>query len=170
MKTRSCFLLAVLLGTTLGALASPWSALPRSSATPDWICSPSFGWICDAYAPHLYHLEHGWLYVIGDDETSLWFYDHELGHWWWTGSAVYQRDGARWSYHAKARVWLDYEGSQGGDRWWHDPAGTRVDAATVSAYGVYVAAMRRAGLDPFPLAEFKEAYLDPRRAGRAMNP
>lgn len=68
----------------------------------DW-----FGQLEDGYYPFVSHLEHGWIYVIAEDEESVFFYDFVLG-WVWTGRSVpgwYYRfghdggDTPGWVYH-----------------------------------------------------------------------
>lgn len=39
--------------------------------------------------PLLWHAEHGWIYVLGDDESSLFLYDVSLENWWWSGNGCY---------------------------------------------------------------------------------
>ena len=170
MKTTYLLLGALLLGTTLGAVSSPWADNPRAAADPAWAWSPSFGWINDARHPYVYQQQHGWLYVAGTDESSLWFHDAKLKAWWWTGSGLYQLKGAHWTYHARAKLWLHFVGGKNAERWWQDASGEYHDDATVRDYGAHVDAMHLAGLLPLSLREFKETYVDPRLPGRVMQP
>lgn len=54
--------------------------------------------------PWIYHLEHGWLYLLGDGRTSVWVWDGALG-WWWTSPNLFPF------------LWQFREASEGGPRW-----------------------------------------------------
>lgn len=138
MKMRYLLLPALLLGSILNASSSPWAESARAASDPGWAWSPSLGWLCDVHYPYIYHLEHGWLYVSGTDESSLWFYDATLHDWWWTSASLYRQDDARWTYHAGARIWLEFVGGHNPERLWQDTAGTHADDSVIDVYRKFI--------------------------------
>jgi hypothetical protein len=83
-------------------------------ATPaagGWTWSPWFGYITVTPTAWIYHLQHGWLYVVGSNEASLWMYSSSLG-WTWTGRSAYP-----WCYRVDADAWLFYALESAAPRW-----------------------------------------------------
>jgi len=70
------FVLHVGLWSAAAVLGNGWCWL-------DW-----FGYFCTTYDPWIFHLEHGWMYCVGTDVSSLWLWTPDVG-WLWTGSATY---------------------------------------------------------------------------------
>jgi len=75
----------------------------------DW-----FGYFCASYDPWIYHMQHGWMYCIGTDTSSLWLYDLDLG-WLWTGSTTYP-----YLYRSSDGAWLWYLKDSSGPRWFYN--------------------------------------------------
>ena len=82
-----------------------------------WKESNWLGTLHDTGTGWIYHVEHGWLYVSGDDESALWLYDESLG-WIYSGKNlypnVYRQSQAGWLYyfqHDGTRYFWDYDNS-----------------------------------------------------------
>lgn len=77
----------------------------------DW-----FGWFTKLADPWIYHAEHAYAYISGDDTESFYLYDPALGCWFWTSDATYPLlyrygDGSGWYWY--------YRGCVPGARWFY---------------------------------------------------
>ncbi len=68
----------------------------------DWYYSKWFEWF-SLRTPWMYHPSHGWLYFLGEDESSLVFFFGESIGWVWTGERTYP-----WLYSYSRSDWAYY--------------------------------------------------------------
>lgn len=63
-----------------------------------------------------FHNELGWIYVIAEDSSSVWYYDIESDAFWWTASGVYPV-----AYNADTNTWMQIilRGDDG-QRWFYN--------------------------------------------------
>jgi hypothetical protein len=54
-----------------------------------WLSLGWFGWFADMNEGWIYHLEHGYQLVAGEDTGSFYFYDASISSWFWTSDADY---------------------------------------------------------------------------------
>ena len=94
--------------------ASLWSDSNTSSIGNGWYRSSWFGDFFGNSGGWTYHLNHGWLYLNGNEENGFWFYDETLG-WLYTGKnlfpKLYQNSNATWLYDQSdttSRKFWDY--------------------------------------------------------------
>jgi outer membrane protein assembly factor BamB len=71
----------------------------------DWFGS---GWIQDEALPEVGHLDHGYLYCLPAVNQALWYYDYQLGAWFYTSAAT-----PDYYFHAASGAW-----------WFHFPGTT----------------------------------------------
>lgn len=97
---------------------SPWNDTNTESLDAGWSRSSWFGDIYGKAQGWVYHLNHGWLYLQGTDESGFWVHDETLG-WLYTGKDIYPffyRDStATWLYDQSSsseRKFWDYATSQ----------------------------------------------------------
>jgi hypothetical protein len=56
----------------------------------DWFLSDWFGYYSTAFAPWIFHAEHGFLYLDPiSTNQSMFVYDDAMGAWWWTSETNY---------------------------------------------------------------------------------
>ena len=56
----------------------------------NWFVSGWFGPYSTAFAPWLFHIDHGFIYRYPESTNeSMYFYDNAMGAWWWTRSDIY---------------------------------------------------------------------------------
>lgn len=73
------------------------------------------GWFFVQPLPHLHHLNHGWLYILGPDENTLYYYDYTLGYLF-TSRGLYP-----YIYQFSRQGWIYYQmGSSRPARWFLD--------------------------------------------------
>jgi hypothetical protein len=82
---------------------SPWFGY-YSDANPSW--TGIQGWI--------YHLEHGWLYVLGNAGNGVYLWGQSTA-WWWTSSTVYPN-----VYSYQEQSWLWYQLGSQTPRWFYN--------------------------------------------------
>lgn len=77
----------------------------------------NFGFFTEVAYPWLFHFDHGFLYTVATDRSSMWFYDLNAATWWWTSEAF----DAPYKYFADVSAWYLYIGkSEGGGRLFFD--------------------------------------------------
>ena len=73
--------------------SAPFDPLIRGTPVEgleDWFLSDWFGYYCTAFAPWLFHFEHGFIYRHEEStDLSTYFYDAAIGAWWWTSQDRY---------------------------------------------------------------------------------
>jgi hypothetical protein len=62
--------------------------LDSSDCGHGWEWQDWFGYFWKGGGPWMFHLEHGWLYPVGDTPGNLWLYSPRL-NWLWTGDDLY---------------------------------------------------------------------------------
>ena len=77
------------------------AATPRPEL-PDWKYLPWFGYFNDKTFPWTFHETLGWVYVVGVQTESFWFYQEDLG-WVWTGQNMFP-----WMY-SQQDGWIHYQ-------------------------------------------------------------
>ena len=94
--------------------SSLWSDSNTISIGNGWYRSSWFGDFFGNSGGWTYHLNHGWLYLNGNEEIGFWFYDETLG-WLYTGKnlfpKLYQNSNATWLYDQSdttSRKFWDY--------------------------------------------------------------
>ena len=94
---------------------SLWTGSETTELGNSWKKSNWFGVFFDTETGWIYHMEHGWIYVSGGDESALWLYDGNLG-WIYTGQNlypnVYRQSQTGWLYyfhHGGTRYFWDYD-------------------------------------------------------------
>jgi hypothetical protein len=99
------------------ASSSLWEDSNTTSLGNGWYRSSWFGDFFGNSGGWTYHLFHGWLYLHGTDESSLWMYDETLG-WLYSGKSnfpkIYRNSNSSWLYDqsdATARKFWDYSSS-----------------------------------------------------------
>ncbi|NBD38384.1 MAG: SUMF1/EgtB/PvdO family nonheme iron enzyme [Verrucomicrobia bacterium] len=75
-----------------------------------------FGYFAETDEGWITHAEHGYQYALGEDTSSVFFYDVSMGSWLWVSDAAYP-----WIYKfgMNAGWYWYYRGGQPGDRWFH---------------------------------------------------
>jgi len=73
-----------------------------------------FGYFSTTYDPWIYHLQHGWMYSVGTDPSSIWFWTSDMG-WLWTGSTTYP-----YLYRSSDGAWLYYLKDSSSPRWFYN--------------------------------------------------
>ena len=74
-----------------------------------------FGIFNTSFAPWIYHTDHGWMYPVGIDTSSIWFWDNAMGAWWWTAATVYP-----FVYRSSDSTWMFYVVNSAGPRWFYN--------------------------------------------------
>jgi hypothetical protein len=102
-----CTGLGTMNGTNLiNALSTPWP--DATSLGNGWMSSSWFGVFNVTYYPWIYHVQHGWLYVLGTDPNSIWLWTPDTVVPWtgflWTGSGDYP-----WLWSDTQQTWLYYD-------------------------------------------------------------
>jgi hypothetical protein len=85
--------------------SGPWaSAVPRGGP---WFYSDWFGYFADLGNGWMWHQMHGFLFALGTDDSSLWFWGPNLG-WFWTSRGaypfLYSFHRASWMYYWRNTV------------------------------------------------------------------
>ena len=91
---------------------SLWTRDETTDLGNSWKESNWLGTFFDAGSGWIYHLEHGWLFVFGTDEESLWVYDGNLG-WLYTGKNLHP-----FFYRHSTSGWLYYRLGNGSREFW----------------------------------------------------
>jgi len=97
-------------------------SLPSSSSWWDaatdlgsgWRNSSWFGIFNVTYYPWIYHKQHGWMYVYGNDPTSMWLWTSDMG-FLWTGSGTYP-----WLWSDTQQTWLYYSAGTSAPRYFYN--------------------------------------------------
>lgn len=81
-----------------------------------WIGSDWFGWFAAQEYPGVQHLEHGYLFLYGNDPSSFHYFDVGLNSYFWTGETLYP-----WIYRfGQDQGWYYYfRGGAPGERWFY---------------------------------------------------
>ena len=83
---------------------------------PGWFLSDWLGYYSTAFAPWIFHAEHGFVFRFTESTNeSTYFYDHAMGAWWWTSSTVYPS-----LYRFTDGSWLWYQEGTKGPRWFNN--------------------------------------------------
>lgn len=53
-----------------------------------WRYLEGFGYLNDLFHPWAYHTDLGWMYVIGTETSSVYFYHFDSNQWAWTGTSM----------------------------------------------------------------------------------
>ena len=82
--------------------SGPWEG--AEMAQDSWLFLDWFGWFREQGNGWIYHLEHGYLYVVGQSPEALVLFDPELGCWMQTSLYLYPvihllADGGDWLYY-----------------------------------------------------------------------
>jgi hypothetical protein len=88
----------------------PWSG--ASDAGNGWKYLSWFGYFSDTYPPWIYHLQHGWLYPVGETSDSIWLYSLGDQDWFWTSRTVQP-----WFFEYSSGCWLYYLRNSSNPRW-----------------------------------------------------
>ena len=99
-------------GVVFALRMGPWIA--AADLGNGWYWSSWFGYFNASHDPWIFHLQHGWMYCIGTDPSSLWLYDLSMG-WLWTGSTTYS-----YLYSSSDNAWLWYEVGTASPRWFYN--------------------------------------------------
>ena len=91
-----------------------WSDSNTTDLVNGWKSSNWFGIFYDNQDGWIYHQDHGWLYVNGVDESSLWIFDPTLG-WIFTGQSIYP-----FIFRHSPQNWLYFFKNEGGTRQFWD--------------------------------------------------
>jgi len=78
-------------------LRQPWLIRATPTATPT-------GYLNDSGYPWTYHLEHGWLYRSGQNDSDVWLYARDMGWLFTTDETypyIYRSGDATWLYYLK---------------------------------------------------------------------
>ncbi len=62
-----------------------------------------FGIFNTTYSPWIYHLQLGWLYPVGTDTSSIWFWDLNMNTYLWTSEEIYPS-----FYNWSKQAWFYY--------------------------------------------------------------
>jgi hypothetical protein len=81
----------------------------------DWFESDWLGWFTDEGEGQIFHLEHGYLYVIGNPD-SVFVFDYALGYWFWTSETFYPN---LYLYQEPAQWYLFYRGTSRPERYFY---------------------------------------------------
>lgn len=89
---------------------------PEGGGSNDWMTLPWFGEFGTPSDEGIHHTEHGWLFAVGQDSSSIYIYDYALDLWGWTSDSYYP-----WIYFFDAgNKWTYYRGGgQPGERWFN---------------------------------------------------
>ena len=60
----------------------------------------------------IYHLGHGWIYMVSDNPSSVWFFSN--GTWKWTNSSIYP-----FAHDHSSNSWLYFQSTEEGMRHYH---------------------------------------------------
>ena len=82
--------------------------------TNDWYWLDWFGHFNTAYYPWVYHLQHGWMYPVGTDSTSIWLWTSDMD-WLWTSDTIYP-----YLYRYSDAAWLWYLKDSFSPRWFYN--------------------------------------------------
>lgn len=80
-----------------------------------WLWSDWFGFFNVNQYPWVYHQEHGWLYAFAIDTESMFFWDDQMGTFFWTSDSVYPS-----IYRFSDSKWLFYQKESSNPRWFVD--------------------------------------------------
>ncbi len=92
--------------------SSPWNDTNTETLGENWKRSSWFGDFYDHGNGWVYHLDHGWLYIAGTDETALWIFDQNLG-WLFTGKTYHP-----FFFRHSTSGWLYYRTENGQRDFW----------------------------------------------------
>ncbi|MFC1452591.1 DUF1566 domain-containing protein [Verrucomicrobiota bacterium] len=95
-----------------GGGPTPWSGGMRVGG--GWKHLEWIGWFTDASMPWVYHLQHGWLYSVGEDSSGFWSYSADLDTWFWTADTVYP-----WMFFHGSSSWMYYLWDSYDPRWFY---------------------------------------------------
>jgi hypothetical protein len=98
--------------------ASPWSGDSTETLDAGFKSSRWFGNFYDNGDGWAYHPKHGWLFVTGSGESSLWMWDGQLG-WLYTGNLIYP-----FFYRDSTSDWLYYKERENARQFWDFAKGT----------------------------------------------
>jgi len=69
--------------------ALPTSLADATARDEGWYSTPWFGYFSPLGDGWIYHSKLGFLYTLGDDASSIFFWDSALNRWLWTSSSQY---------------------------------------------------------------------------------
>lgn len=87
----------------------PWSG--ATDVGQGWMYLDWFGYFSSQYPPWIYHLQHGWMYTVGDSTGNIWLYTSDMG-WLWTSEQSYS-----WMFSQSQNSWLYYQKDSDSPRW-----------------------------------------------------
>lgn len=82
-----------------------------------WKLQDWFGLFNDSQAPWTYHRTLGWVFLLANQESSIFLYDPVIGEWLWTSSAAFP-----WLYRYSSSHWLLYYTNSSAPRRFYDTA------------------------------------------------
>ena len=93
-----------------------WNPLWENAADlgSGWRWLDWFGFFAEAGNKWIFHLQHGWMYPVGTDSASVWFWTSDMG-WLWTGSTTYP-----YLYRSSDGAWLWYLKDSSLPRWFYN--------------------------------------------------
>jgi len=94
------------------SLPAPWDA--ATDLGSGWKHSSWFGTFNLSHYPWIYHQQHGWMYVFGNDSASLWLWTPGMG-FLWTSSTVYP-----WLWSNTQQTWLYYSKGSSNPRYFYN--------------------------------------------------
>lgn len=87
-------------GASLGVAHTPVGRWGDAASIGDgWLYLAWFGRFMD-FGNWIYHEEHGWWYIVGENPGDFYYYDKELSGWGWISPEVYP-----WLYWFDAEEW-----------------------------------------------------------------
>jgi len=94
------------------SLPSPWDG--ATDLGSGWKNSSWFGTFNVNHYPWIFHKQHGWMYVFGNDSTSIWLWTSDMG-FLWTGSGTYP-----WIWSNTQQTWLYYSVGSNNPRYFYN--------------------------------------------------
>ena len=91
-----------------------WADINTTDLVNGWKSSNWFGVFHDNNNGWVYHIDHGWIYTTGTDETAVWIFDPTLG-WLYTGNDIYP-----FIFRNSSQNWLYFFKNEGGTRQFWD--------------------------------------------------
>ena len=88
-----------------------------------WVYLSWFGYINLNYDPWIYHLQHRWMFPVGQSTVAgIWLYTFDM-EWLWTSQSVYP-----WMYRRWDGAWLFYVKGTENPRWFFNNLTSRYEA------------------------------------------
>ena len=93
----------------VGVMSPLWAGAADLGGGWRWLSW--FGFFAETGHNWIFHLQHGWMYPIGIDSSSIWFWTPDM-NWLWTSDTVYP-----YLYRSDDNAWLWYLKDSSSPRW-----------------------------------------------------